>query len=213
MKELKAARSARGIRTAVQLGFLALSIALFVIGRLQLWFVIFAAGLAVSLVFGRLYCGWVCPMNTLFRPIAWFYRKTGLKRLKIPAFLTKGTWRFLPLAIFLAFMVLSRRMEVHTPPLLILTLLSLLATLFFEEALWHNSLCPFGTLLSISARAARRSYRIAEAECIGCGKCDQVCPVHAIDRAEGKKRRIRKQDCISCGRCASVCPTDAIPYS
>ena len=48
-----------------------------------------------------------------------------------------------------------------------------------------------------------------EGRCVGCGKCLEVCPRHAIDLESGKSI-IRKEECIGCFECMTVCPEDAI---
>lgn len=200
------------VRVFIQVAFFALFIILILKGRLQLWFAIFAAGVVLSPLLGRLYCGWACPMHTVFRPISWFYKKTGIKRIKTPTFLKHRAVRFIPLVAFVAVMVLTKRMGMPLPVLAILTVLSVIISLFFEEALWHNVLCPFGTILSVTAIPAIKTYIIEESSCINCGKCQKVCPVHAIDSLKSGKRFIRKTDCISCGNCPPACPTGSISY-
>ncbi len=48
-----------------------------------------------------------------------------------------------------------------------------------------------------------------EGRCVGCGKCIEVCPRHAIDLEAGKSS-IRKEECIGCFECMTVCPEEAI---
>ncbi len=45
--------------------------------------------------------------------------------------------------------------------------------------------------------------------CIGCGACQAVCPVEAIELVDGKAS-IDKEKCISCGACKGTCPVEAI---
>ncbi|MBN1681972.1 4Fe-4S binding protein [Candidatus Bathyarchaeota archaeon] len=45
-------------------------------------------------------------------------------------------------------------------------------------------------------------------DCIGCGKCKDVCFVNAIDIVNGKA--IINDQCRGCGRCVEVCPNNAI---
>lgn len=45
-------------------------------------------------------------------------------------------------------------------------------------------------------------------ECIGCGKCEDVCPVEAIKVIEGKAQV--GDECIDCGQCVDVCLVQAI---
>lgn len=44
-------------------------------------------------------------------------------------------------------------------------------------------------------------------KCIGCGKCDEICPQGAI-----KYHKVKKIRCIGCGKCAKVCSKGAVSY-
>ncbi len=46
-------------------------------------------------------------------------------------------------------------------------------------------------------------------ECIGCGKCEKICPRHTIT-IKNKKAIIRKKDCIRCFCCQEFCPVGAM---
>lgn len=48
-----------------------------------------------------------------------------------------------------------------------------------------------------------------EAECVGCGKCVDICPVDAVNM-DHDKPVIDVEWCIGCGVCATKCPNDAI---
>lgn len=45
--------------------------------------------------------------------------------------------------------------------------------------------------------------------CVGCGRCAESCPAHAISLTGGKAR-IRSKDCIHCYCCHEMCPIRAI---
>ena len=52
-------------------------------------------------------------------------------------------------------------------------------------------------------------YLTAE-KCVGCGKCEEVCP-HGVFNLDGEKARITEKDlCMECGACALNCPAEAI---
>lgn len=51
---------------------------------------------------------------------------------------------------------------------------------------------------------------VVEADCIGCTKCIQACPVDAIVGAAGALHGIVAQWCTGCALCLPVCPTDCI---
>lgn len=201
-----------GLRIGVEILFLAFFVVLLYLGRIQIWLVVFGSGAFLSLLLSRFYCGWMCPMDTLFRPIRWLYRKMGIKRLAVPHFFKVPLVRFLFLVVFIGFMIVTKRMGMNIPLLGIIVVISVLVVLVFEEALWHNYICPYGTILRLLSIPAIRSVKIDEDKCIMCGKCQIVCAVHAIDTKDNKKRIIRKTDCLTCHECESSCPTDAIHY-
>lgn len=75
-------------------------------------------------------------------------------------------------------------------------------------------------LLAIDARpyaaAAEANTRtpalaqIREAECIGCTKCIQACPVDAIIGSAKRMHSILSTECTGCGLCVEPCPVDCI---
>jgi len=57
-------------------------------------------------------------------------------------------------------------------------------------------------------RAVRLRPRLVARDCIGCGRCAEVCPQEAI--APGKPPHFDLDRCIGCLCCAEVCPQGAI---
>lgn len=56
--------------------------------------------------------------------------------------------------------------------------------------------------------AKLKGYRITE-RCIGCGKCQKVCPQNCIDFAENRAV-IQPNHCLHCGACFENCPVGAV---
>ncbi|SFL01440.1 electron transport complex subunit RsxB [Rhodanobacter glycinis] len=56
----------------------------------------------------------------------------------------------------------------------------------------------------------RMLARIIEADCIGCTKCIQACPVDAIVGAAKLMHTVIVDDCTGCELCVPACPVDCI---
>ncbi len=56
----------------------------------------------------------------------------------------------------------------------------------------------------------RKVATIREAECIGCTKCIQACPVDAILGAAKKMHTVITDECTGCDLCVEPCPVDCI---
>ena len=70
------------ITNIIRILFLALFIFLLTNGKVMLWLALFGASLVAALIFGRIYCGYVCPMNTLMIPVYWISNKFKLQTSK-----------------------------------------------------------------------------------------------------------------------------------
>ncbi|MGH8551531.1 MAG: RnfABCDGE type electron transport complex subunit B [Methylococcales bacterium] len=58
--------------------------------------------------------------------------------------------------------------------------------------------------------APARVAMIVEADCIGCAKCIQVCPVDAIVGAPKQLHTVIESECTGCELCIPPCPVDCI---
>lgn len=62
--------------------------------------------------------------------------------------------------------------------------------------------------------AAGKPYVVADAQCIGCGSCQNICAHNGPVVEHGVVTQIDHNKCVGCGRCIAVCPMDVIssPY-
>lgn len=62
---------------------------------------------------------------------------------------------------------------------------------------------------SIAKKALRSSPRLEKSQCVGCGKCAQICPAKAIS-LENRKAVVDYHKCIRCFCCQEFCPKGAM---
>jgi polyferredoxin len=202
------------IVNVVRVLFLGLFLYLVLTGNMFLWLGIFGVSLIAAIFFGRIYCGYACPMNTVMIPIEWISKKLKIQTQKTPKWLKKGILPWFALGISVIVMILSKRaLHINLPILLIWLAISILVTLRYKPEVFHNYICPFGVLQKLFGRFALLSKTVDEKECIGCKKCEKVCPSLAIAvNGDSKKAVISTKLCHQCTNCTDICPEGAIKY-
>ena len=200
-------------RKIIQIITLIIFVALIVLGKVQLWMAVFLGGLLLSTVKGRLYCGYVCPINTVMELVDDDAAKRKRKRFKTQKWAKSNIIRVGILVLFFITFVFIQKTGKKLPVLPALFAIGILLTVFFEPSFWHRYLCPYGTLFSLFSKKSKVGFTIAEEGCIKCGMCVRNCPADAIKQEEKDAvPYIFKSECIVCGKCEAVCPTKVISY-
>lgn len=75
----------------------------------------------------------------------------------------------------------------------------------FVSRIFCRYLCPLGAFYALFNRFALFRMDVDAQKCIGCGKCEAVCPM-----AVEVRKNINCGECIRCGRCKAACPAGAI---
>ncbi|MBE0432129.1 4Fe-4S binding protein [candidate division WOR-3 bacterium] len=193
--------------------------------------------IAATLVFGRFFCGFICPLGTTIDIADSFVRRkrthaSGLRPVKyfILIFLVAAavlsvsflhlfeplvilerslTLIFYPVATFLAGFVHLGSPQVYTESALaLLVLATILGLSLFSERFWCRNLCPLGGLLALCSKFAVFKFSFG-AGCTGCGVCENICPTGAISVEHA---RIDAAECIDCLRCVYECPPAVFRY-
>lgn len=201
------------LKTLIQIIFLALFIFLMFIDKTFVWLAIFAFSLLVAVLFGRVYCGYICPMNTLMQPVEWLSKRLHIQTSNIPKFLKTGIVAWIALAVTIIFMILSKKvLNVNIPVLIVWLILSVVITIKYKQEAFHNYICPFGLLQKLAGRFSIFSHRVTDSKCIGCRACEEVCLTNSIKVEADKYAVINKTYCLQCSECKNICPTNAISY-
>jgi len=183
---------------------------------------------ATSLIVGRIFCGFACPIGTLQELISKINFKSDLKsqekvkyRIEDSSKLPSRIRRiFLAILIILAIFGILL-LEMINPltvffifrspftltlliPLVSLIVVSIVSIFIYRP--WCRYLCPFGAFSSLCSRISRKKYHRTE-DCTDCGLCEKICPTQ--EASAGSKRN----ECYFCNRCIEICPNDAIKFS
>lgn len=76
-------------------------------------------------------------------------------------------------------------------------------------ALLQRDPAPFESAMQAKTKPPLAAI-VREAECIGCTKCIQVCPVDAILGSAKQMHSVISAECTGCELCVPACPVDCI---
>lgn len=198
------------LQIITQIVSLVLFAVLLLTGRIQLWMGLFLVSAVLTLLLGRFYCGWICPINTVMKLVARIKARFELKSFAVPETLKKPAFRYGMLMVFILALVLMIASGKRLPVLPLFLAAGVLLTVFFPESLWHRYLCPYGTVLRLTGAKAGKLLEINTEDCLECGICREVCPGGAITGTG--RYSIDKGLCLVCLECADQCPQQAIYY-
>ena len=202
------------IRRIIQVLTLAISIVAFVIfikNKKESILLLWMLGVSLSsLIFGRIFCGYFCPFHAFDKGWGYIVNKLGLKKIKTPSLLKKGSIYY-PISVILLILILLKISGLIIPikikiPFLIVAF-PILA--LFTSDLWHNYLCPFGLIMKLPSLNRLLMPNIDNHSCTNCNLCKKACPTEAIE-LNNEKMKIIGSKCILCYECEKICKFDSI---
>lgn len=185
--------------------------------------------LLLSVLFGPVICGWVCPLGSIQEWVGKIGRKLFPKKYNrfIPSAID-GPMRYLRYVILAWILYVTARSGYllfndydpyvalfgfwngeAAPSAIIILVVTLILSLFIERP-WCKYLCPLGAILGLTNKFRIFSIQRSESTCISCGKCDRQCPMNI---PVSTRTKVTDLQCISCLECTSTqsCPiTDTV---
>jgi polyferredoxin len=179
---------------------------------------------ALAVLFGPVFCGWICPFGTVQELFSKIGRKLNKKRFnRFVPYKADKYLRYLRYAV-LAWVIYMTAVtgklifsdydpyyalfnfwtgEVAVSGFIILGV-SLLLSLFVERPFCKYA-CPYGAVLGVFNLFRIFKIRRNTPTCIDCGACDTACPMN-IKVATAST--VLNHQCISCMKCTSeqACP-------
>ena len=189
-------------------------------------FILMVLVFRLAILFGSVFCGWVCPLGSIQEWVGKLGQRLFKKRYNhfIPRWIDQ-ILRYLRYSVLIWVLYATAMTgklafgdidpyyalfnfwtgEVAVTGLVVLGV-TLLASLFVERP-WCKYACPYGAILGIINLFSVFSIRRKESTCISCDICSQICPmnipVHAVSV-------VRDHQCIGCLECTSEahCPIE-----
>lgn len=194
---------------------------------------IFSSIVLLSLVVGKSFCSWLCPIGFLSENLGVVGDKIFKKKIKMPKIfdLPLRSLKYLLLAffvyvIFFAMDILALKIFLDSPynqiadikmyyffakiskfSLTVIIVLAFLSIIF--KNFWCRYLCPYGALSGLVGLLSPFKIKRNISSCIDCDKCTKACP-NFIDVT--KKKLVISDGCTSCMNCIDACPVKNTLY-
>ncbi len=196
--------------------------------------------LLTVLVFGRAFCGWVCPYGGLPEASVTGRKERWKMRMFTTQVTTESGFRYaglkqwvidskyglllavILLSIFFAFPLVS----VFVPALwlkhmiflerdIFWLIIAILVTFsiflpFMTKRRWWCIICPAGAVTSLFNKISLFRIKIDQKKCVKCMDCVQECRMYAMTPEHVEHGECTSINCVRCGRCIEVCSEDAV---
>jgi polyferredoxin len=194
--------------------------------KLQLKLILPIAGILIlTLVLGRFFCGWVCPLGSLIDLLDFMVkplRKINpwgkyVQRFEEKLIQSPPSW-FLLGAVLLTVFFTPPVLQFLHPNIWIIRIFSLstlglsflgilVALSLHSRRFWCTTICPLGALYGLIGSV--HIFRLHIQECSGCKRCD-TCPMKA---ALYQTKTIVQHQCTLCFDFEARCPVNGYVYA
>ncbi|EGO62743.1 ferredoxin-type protein, NapH/MauN family [Acetonema longum DSM 6540] len=188
-------------------------------GKAVVWPLLWSAVplILAAAVLGRIFCGWICPLNTAFE-IAGSFRRKPQRALAgnwqpywlLGGFLTASALIGLPVFTLISPIgILSRTIAFGAGFEAVFVVFLVCLELWYSRKAWCKKVCPVGALYGLLSRFRRCRISLDTARCTRCGACYAACGMGVDIGSPGK---LAVMNCSNCGDCIAACPEHAVSY-
>jgi len=183
--------------------------------------------LIYSVIGGRVFCSWICPVNLLSDFSLWVREKLKIT-ISNKILLTRETrYYILGLSLFLSIISGVAAFEIISPISIFHRSIifgigggwSIILALFLFDIVihkngWCGHLCPLGAFYAITGKYGFLKIKHYHNNCSMCMKCFDVCPEEQVLKIIGNESGlINFGACTNCGRCIDVCDDKALQFA
>jgi polyferredoxin len=185
------------------------------------------AFLAISLLFRKAFCSWLCPIGTISEWL-WQGGKEMMGRtFAVPRWLDipLRSLKYILLALFAYVVVTMPPLEIRafldSPYGLVsdvkmldffrnmgqatgIAVFVLVVASVFVKNVWCRYLCPYGALMGLASLVSPVRIRRDPVSCIDCDTCTKACPSLL---PVAKLTSVQSPECTACLECVTVCPS------
>ncbi|NOQ31942.1 MAG: quinol dehydrogenase ferredoxin subunit NapH [Helicobacteraceae bacterium] len=181
-----------------------------------------------SIIGGRAFCSWVCPVNIITDAAAVLRRALRVDSLSDRQRLSRNLrYWILAMSLVISFFMGVAAFEFISPVAMVYRgivfglgfgaaaiLIIFLFDLFVLKEGWCGHICPLGGFYSLLGKFSLIRVYHSEENCTLCMKCKEVCPEHQVLHMVGKfSESVLSGECTNCARCIEVCDDDALEFS
>lgn len=181
-----------------------------------------------TIVGGRAFCSWVCPINMITDLSNYIRRRFGFNKIQKRQPASRNIrYYVIIMSLIISFALGITAFEFISPISMVhrgvvfglgfgwaAMLVIFLFDLFVLKHGWCGHICPLGGFYSLMGRFSLIRVDHNAENCTACMECKEVCPedqvLFMIDKSS---EQILSGECTNCARCIEVCNDDALNFN
>lgn len=196
-------------------------------------FIVFVCMLLGSIFFGRIFCGWLCPMGGMQECLFSVNEKAPEQGWKNN--IKYVIWMIWIISIIICFLFRKKEISIdffymtdHGISIAEIynyivyygvIFLILIPAVLFGKRIFCHYFCWMAPFMVIGTKIRRFLHlpgvHIAVKHgnaCVSCGKCNKVCPMGIQVSETIGEGQVKSMECIQCGACVDSCPKRVLGY-